>query len=404
MPLRRALILINLVAFASTICLAQARPTPGNAPATSPGSWSQLSQLSPGKGSFFSNPDFGSVAISGDTVVLRGVGGQSGIIAEVYVKTSKGWGTQPTAYLSGPPVSENPVAIDGDTIVVGPYVYVKPAGGWTDMTPTATLSATSSDDAFAAGVAVSGNTIAITDAMLNNYSGVLYVYSKPARGWTNMTQTAALTASDEAQGIEFAYSVSVSGPTVAVSASHFHVTTPGKSYVFVEPASGWTNMTETAQLTAFGSKSPGGNISIDGNVVVVGDSESGRTPAAYVFAEPSSGWQNMRPTAILSSSGSDSSSLFGSSVSISGKIVAVGAPQYSPSRVMASSGGIYIFEEPATGWHDLYSNTVLTGSDARYNAFVGFSVANSGSAVVASGDFFNFNSVQSTPVYIFGQP
>ena len=46
--------------------------------------------------------------------------------------------------------------------------------------------------------------------------GSAYVFVKPASGWTNANQTAKLTASDGANGDQFGVSVAISGDTVVV--------------------------------------------------------------------------------------------------------------------------------------------------------------------------------------------
>lgn len=390
---------------ALTLCFRTVDSIAQTAPALSPGNWSQLSKLSPGKGSFNTILSPTSVAISGDTVVAEGVGGEGRIIAEVYVRSSRGWGNpQPTAYLSSPATSgsyNNPVAIDADTIVAGPFVYVKPAGGWADMTPTAILSATNSDNSFATSVGISDNTIVIGDPGVNSYSGAAYVYVKPSGGWTNMTQTATLTPSDPTHSADFGSSVAISGPTVGVCADHYELDTPAKAYVFSQPATGWNNMTETGQLTVNPSTSSDGrSIAVDGDVVVAAGLSQGYTEQVYVFVKPSSGWRNMTQTAILSSA--DDALGFGNSVSVSGKILAVGAPIRSPARVWTFVGGVYIFEQPSDGWHDMYSNTVLTGSDARYGAQLGTGVALSGRVLVTSGD--TITTTRPVSVYLFGRP
>jgi hypothetical protein len=51
----------------------------------------------------------------------------------------------------------------------------------------------------------------------------------------------------------------------------------GAAYVFVEPSGGWTNMTETAKLTAKGAQNGyrvGSAVAIAGNTIVVGAYEN----------------------------------------------------------------------------------------------------------------------------------
>ena len=111
------------------------------------------------------------------------------------------------------------VAIDGDTVVVGTeefgaaYVFVKPAGGWANMTQTAELTFSEKESAFGYSVAISGNTI-VVGCGANTTPGAACVFVKPPTGWANMTETAELTASDGLMGSGLGDSVAISGNTV----------------------------------------------------------------------------------------------------------------------------------------------------------------------------------------------
>ena len=176
----------------------------------SPGNWSQITKLvPPGCCTGLQN----EVALSGDTAVLSLVPFASQKVAQVFTKTSLGWRSDaPVATLNGPVPDEPvfaPVAIDSDTIVVAGYtasstdpgyafVYVKPAGGWGNMSsPTAILTSSDHNPDFGNSVSISGNTIVVGE---NGYQsgtpGAAYVFVKPAGGWHSMTETAKLTSSD----------------------------------------------------------------------------------------------------------------------------------------------------------------------------------------------------------------
>ena len=140
---------------------------------------------------------------------------------------------------------------------------------------------------------------------------------------------AELTASDGRAGDELGLSVAVCGSIVVVGASEFNSSTIGAAYVFVKGSQGWTNMTQTAKLTAsdgvrgavFGS-----SVACHGHTVVVGAPHQ-FGGEAYVFVEPSTGWSDMTETARLTPSDEGTVDDFGYSVAINGKTVAVGAPQ-----------------------------------------------------------------------------
>src|SRR5262249_21633025 len=79
-----------------------------------------------------------------------------------------------------------------------------------------TPSVRGANDWFGFSIAASGDTVVVGafDANIEQF-GTVYVYVKPARGWTNMTQVATLTSSDSGQG--FGTSVAISGDTIGVA-------------------------------------------------------------------------------------------------------------------------------------------------------------------------------------------
>ena len=234
--------------------------------------WVQLAKL------ISSDPlayNFGlSVAISGTTIVVGAPYATVGTnqwqgAAYVFVKPPSGWTDMTQTGMltaSNGGLNNNfgwSVAIDKNTIVVGAtsyislgaaYVFVKPEGGWRDMTQTATLRDLGVGDFLGMSVGVSGDTVVATSTVTGNYgAGVAYVYVKPPGGWTDASQTATLNPSDGRQGDFFGYSSSISGDTVVVGSPND--LTPGAAYVFVKPQSGWPKtMTENAKLTASDGK------------------------------------------------------------------------------------------------------------------------------------------------------
>ena len=334
----------------------------------------QVAKLTPSDGA--AGERFGSsVAISGDTVVVgadeANLGSNSYHIqqgaAYVFTMPVTGWAdmTQ-TAKLIASDYTDaaefgTSVAISGNTIVVGAqqamvganegqgaaYVFAMPNTGWADATQTAKLSASDGaarnggwEEYFGHAVAISGGTVVVGaygDIIGgNDNQGAAYVFTEPVSGRADMTQTAKLTASDGAKYNDFGSAVSISGDTVVVGAYGAKVgnnSYQGAAYVFVAPVSGWADMTQTAKLTASdgaGYAQFGNAVSISGNMVVIGayDATVGAIDnegAAYVFAEPGSGWANMTQTAKLTATDGDGNTQFGFSVSISGSTVVVGA-------------------------------------------------------------------------------
>jgi hypothetical protein len=336
------------------------------------------------------NSYFGwTTAISGNTVVV-GVGDAGGTQrAYVYEKPASGWSNMlPTAELSASDDGTDfgvAVAISGDTIVVGSYggkayIFVKPPGGWTSMTETAQVTG----DYFGGTVAIDGGTIIVgaAGATINGEAvqGAAFVFVKPAGGWaTSSAFDAELTASDGTYGDYFGYSLGVSGNTVAVGQpAHQYQTGPGAAYVFVEPSTGWANMTQTAELTPSVSgpyDEFGAAVAIRGNTIVAGSPQANNDEGgAYVFVEPATGWANATETALLTAPGSAVD--LGFSVGISGKDIAASA----------LDNLVYVYAEPATGWQST-STAAATLTGGQRNSDFGYSMA-IGSGVVVAGAIF----------------
>jgi len=288
------------------------------------------------------------------------------------------------------------------------YVFVKPASGWTDTTESAKLTASDGQpgDAFGDSVSISANTIAVgaffaSDASGNSFAGKSYVFVRPSTGWTgNLNETAKLTASDSQLVNYMGASVAISGSTV-VAGSYGHNNFQGVAYVFVEPTSGWTNMTQTAELSASDGKSSadfGFSSAISGNTAVIGAVNAHSSKgAAYVFVEPSTGWTNMTQTAELTAANAIQFDSFGQSVGISGNVVVVGAPGATVGANQLQ-GAVYVFIKPATGWKNTSKAKELSASDGAANDNLGVSAGISGATIVAGAPH------SSTPgsAYVFG--
>jgi hypothetical protein len=369
--------------------------------------------------------DFGwSVAIDGDTIVACG-----DMTSEifVYVKPAAGWRNTllPTVTLSAPPGAGCSLAISGNTIVVGSpaygtgagsaYVFVEPAGGWTNMNPTATLTPSDSmDSSFGDSVAISGDTVIVGDRENNSYTGAAYVFVKPATGWANMTQTAKLTASDGQTNDSFGISVSVSNHTIAVGASQAYLGT-GKAYVFVQPQGGWTDTTQTAELTGSDTVAAsvfGTSVAVDSDTIAVGAPgypgccpPSGCcTPGeAYSFVKPSAGWANMTQTASLVAVDRQNDDQFGLKVTVVGNAIVVGAPGRSRGPNL-EVGGAYVFGKPASGWKDLRSAISLTASPARRLTSLGWAVGLSKNVMIVGAPVFHPTRNIEGVAYIFERP
>jgi hypothetical protein len=339
-------------------------------------SWSKLATL--GSGKSYMEDNFGAaVAISEDqkTIVVGAPGwGSGGAVgaAYVFVEPPGGWGsaTHYTAKLTSGTDNKtdyfgSTVAISGGMILVGApgtmhkdspdgsaYVFVKPPSGWNTTSQFAAELTGPKDQgvqgSFAGIVAVEGRTIVVGGAEDSAEVGLTFIFLMPSNGWQSTTPSCELKASDGFPGNQFGSSVSISGKTIAVGAAQGDGgggPGAGEAYIFVEPETGWTNMTETARLMPSDGKSFdtfGISASLTGNTVAIGASELNiGAGAAYIFVRPTSGWHDTTETAELTASNGVQNNEFGYRVAIWGDAVFAGAP--IPSAT-------YEFLKPAEGW------------------------------------------------------
>ncbi len=264
------------------------------------------------------------------------------------------------------------VAIQGDTIVVGgyyatkAYVFVKPESGWSDMTETAALNASDGtiDDSFGRAVSIENDTIVVGAPFKDDSKGGVYVYVKPNDGWADMDETARLSATNLNSDEQLGVSVDISGNTIVAGAF-------GHAFVYVKPGGGWVNATQTARLDATNDsamQSFGRGVAIHENTIAVGaPGQSGYFGTAYVFVKPNGGWSNMTQTAQLDTADSGAGSLFGSALAMDNETIVIGAPGYSSG--LYHRGGVYIFRKPQGGWKNSSKSAELRGSDKTSGEF-----------------------------------
>jgi hypothetical protein len=233
-------------------------------------------------------------------------------------------------------------------------------------------------------------------------------------------QLAELTASDGVDGDQLGISIGISGNTVVVGAENATVGTnaaQGAAYVFVKPATGWANMTETAKLTASDGQANdgfGGSVGITGNTIVVGAcQQSGMCNGpgkVYVFLRPKTGWATTSKfRAELTASDGVATDGFSNEMSISGdgKTIVVGSA-FATVGGQTDAGAAYIFVKPASGWTTMTETAKLTElHPAAYDDVCCVSVSADGSTVFVGA--LQYNLVSNTPTgpgeaYIFIRP
>ncbi len=401
---------------------------------------------------------FGGVALDGDTLVV-GAGGDDvdGKVdqgsAYVFVKAAGGW-SEPfieQARLIASDGAANDVfgsvAVSGDTIVVGAngcpdanvcntqpvsahgsaYVFVKPVGGWSGtLTEQAKLIASdgASNDLFGTSVAVEGDTIVVAADWDDFFRGSAYVFVKPGGGWSGIrTQNAKLVASDRGTccGIGNVFGRSkISGDTIVVGALGMDIapfTDAGQAYVFVKPAGGWTGTvpprTENVKLRASDRATNdrfGASVAIKGDTIAIGSPQDdvgvSATGSAYVFVKPPGGWTGTPLTerAKLIASDRGANDILGTGVLIVNDDTVIATAPAANSALAPDAGAAYLFRKPAGGWSPtppLTESEKLTASDgATGDRFASLSMSGYTLVVGAGGDDVD-GHVDQGSVYVF---
>jgi PGF-pre-PGF domain-containing protein len=245
-------------------------------------------------------------------------------------------------------------------------------GAWVDATRVAKLTSSKpkEDDQLGTSVAVSGDVVVAGAPVGGTVSpsdyGAALVFVKPQTGWANGTENGVLTASDPTGADRFGVSVDIDTDTIAVGAFRHTAAASdsGAGYVFVKPDSGWTTVTESAKLTASdaaGKDGLGSSIAIHGESILIGAFEnhtSGQGAGkAYIYTASAGGWTHAAEMAKLTAMVRAGGDNFGGSVALDGSTILVGAYGVDHEDGNTSdTGAVYVF--------DYEPSSEIVGSDA----------------------------------------
>jgi hypothetical protein len=372
---------------------------------------------------FMTDAGVSSVAVDGDTIAVGESGGGSGYGAVLVFEQQDGaWNTTPVATLTASdPGAESQlgesVAISGNTIVAGDrghgsspgqgsvYVFVEPATGWKTTTQTAELNTDvgQAGDNIGQSVGISGNTVVAGAPLFGNNlyasspgdsdgDGAAFVWVEPSTGWpvSMHTETAELTPSDGVDGDQFGASVAISGDEIGVGAPDYAVSgalRQGMAYVFEEPAGGWANMIQTAELKASDGAAYdelGESVAITGNEFVAGapghtnPNTDGYTHqgAIYELPLPTSGTADAGASVKVPTTSLYQGAL-GSSVGLAGGSLIAAAPDQYQAYVFPSTTAI-VPSDAATNdsFLDAVADDGPTAVIGAYSQYTGVSPGN----------------------------
>ncbi|MDE0301471.1 MAG: hypothetical protein OXN17_22830 [Candidatus Poribacteria bacterium] len=342
-----------------------------------------------------------SVAISENTVI---VGSVSQNIATVFAFDGKNWDKQAElAPRPGGSVGWS-VAASGDSLIIGvphddagaensgsAFVFVRKGKNWDQRAKLGANDPTNADN-FGYSVAIDRNTAIVgvpRDDDAGRDSGSAYIFFREGVAWRKQ---AKLVGSDLAGGDTFGESVFIHGNTAVVGAhGHTHSGTrfAGAAYVFVRKGDQWTEQAKLVAADAAKADRFGSSVSMGGKTLVVGapfrDSEGGTdSGAAYVFALDGASWKFQ---AKLVPEKLKKNLKFGYGVATTGGIVIVGAPGYDdPAR---GSGAAFSFVRTDRVWEQ---KATVEPEDGAKDIHFGTEISMSENAVAVashSGPFLN---------------
>ncbi|MEZ5398579.1 MAG: hypothetical protein R2729_02855 [Bryobacteraceae bacterium] len=377
--------------------------------------------------------------------------------AYVFVRTNAGWVQQ--AYLKASNSGEldhfgSSVGIDGDTVVVGAYleassarsidgnaaddsapgsgaayVFTRANGVWSQQAYLKASNASAGDN-FGLSVAVAGNTIVAGAPNSALSAGAAYVFERAGGVWS---QQAHWKASNAESQDSFGRAVAITGGTITVGAPGEDSSATGLNgnqadnssidsgavYVFGRSNGSWA---QQAYLKASNTDSEdffGSSVAVDGDTIVVGapgedggatgvnGNQEGRgapnSGAGYVFVRSAGTWSQQ---AYLKASNTGIGDEFGTSVTISGDIVVVGAIREASNAsgiggdqtddtAPMQSGAAYVYRRSNGSWTD---PSYLKSPNAKEVAF-GFIEAFG--VVAAAGDTIAVGAWGEGSAYVF---
>lgn len=259
--------------------------------------------------------------------------------------------------------------------------------------------------------------------------GIVYVLEYESDHWK-----IAARLSPSVSSINFGYHVAIQNDTIVVVSQGMvqndKVVIPGCAFVYVRPASGWQDMTETARLTPSDDQSGmvyGSSLDFKGDAIAIGTLDyydfDYTIPDApkikvvpgkiYVYEKPVGGWKNMVETAVLSPVKPNENCPFGRfqldstdtsqwavAISPSGKEIAAGG--LSKTSKGSYEGCVYLFEKKGLHWLSVNEHCVLSPSEPDYS--FGKSVVFMGDMLLAGGETQTYKKDIAGTVYQFNKP
>lgn len=317
-------------------------------------------------------------AISGDTIVMGGsratVNSNTGQgAAYVFVRNGSVWTEQQRLTASDGAADDEfgyDVSISNNTIIVGApfddvavtnqgsaYIFARQAATWTEQAKLLADDPTVTRRLFGTKVAIDGNTAAVSSA-LNNASDIpfVYIFVRSGAAWTQQDKFSVCEPSD-ANVCDFGWrSLAVSGDTVVTSNRRVNIGSnirQGAAYVFVRSGTTWSQQQRLIASDGQTDDWFGISVAIEADTIVVGAAALFiRRGSAYVFTRSQGVWTQQQKLH-SSTTPPNISDRFGTSVSINGNTIIVGASRETVNG-NANQGAAYVYTSSNTSRRTLF--------------------------------------------------
>jgi len=249
------------------------------------------------------------------------------------------------------------------------YVFVRNGNAWSELAKLDAPDGTS-EDYFGASVSVSQDKILI-GARKAGDKGASYLFNLYA---TSAGFLSKLVSSSAGKNDNFGAAVVLAADTALIGAPQDQLTpgNGGSVTVFAANASSWTQQLQLSPTDGTTGDAFGGAIAISGDIAVIGapldNTDVADAGSVYVFIRAGSDW--VRQAKLMNSSVNG----FGTSVSVSGNRLLVGAPA-------ASKAFIYVRDGNGV-WNLQAALAAPSGNTGRYGEDVAL---NGGTALVGGG-------------------
>lgn len=376
-------------------------------------------------------------AIDGDTLISGSPGwnhiynGSEGPFlsyggAFIYVRNDQGtpdysgddtWDYQSTLFASdADSYSDNygwSVDISGDTAVVGApqgdgteddigsaYVYTRSNGIWT-FQQELNASDAGFNSYFGGIVAIEDDTIVVGARGDNNNTGSTYVFTREDGVWT---ETVKLVADDAVEEMFFANTIDFENSTIVVGALYESETYPksGAVYVFTEQDGVWTQSQKLKESTPGPYGRFGSSVSLEGDLLLIGAPSYLNYPqsagkAILYQRNPENGlWS---PLQNLVASDATSNSYFGNYVEIHNEQIFVSA--MSDPTGVDGNGAVYRFEQVNQVWVEQQK---FSSPDAYTSDFYGVSFVAANDMLLISARYDDDVTFNTGSLYLYGFP